>query len=127
MTPEVEAAIAEIKEAFPGSEIEVISEPQGGAYVVVQNLAIGERFIPSTTWVGFLITFQYPDADVYPHFIRGDLKRADGQSFPSGISGPTTWQNRPAMQVSRRSNHWAAGVDTAASKLAKVLSWLRTV
>ena len=127
MTPEVEAAIAEIKEAFPGSEIEVISEPQGGAYVVVQNLAIGARFIPSTTWVGFLITFQYPDADVYPHFIRGDLKRADGQSFPSGISGPTTWQNRPAMQVSRRSNHWTAGVDTAASKLAKVLSWLRTV
>ena len=127
MTPEVEAAIAEIKEAFPGSEIEVISEPQGGAYVVVQNLAIGERFIPSTTWIGFLITFQYPDADVYPHFIRGDLKRADGQSFPSGISGPTIWQNRPAMQVSRRSNHWTAGVDTAASKLAKVLSWLRTV
>ncbi len=127
MTPEIEAAIAEIKQAFPSSEIEVISEPQGGAYVVVQDLTIGERFIPSTTWIGFLITFQYPDADVYPHFIRGDLKRADGQPFPAGISGPTTWQNRPGLQVSRRSNHWTAGVDTAASKLAKVLSWLRTV
>ncbi len=127
MTPEIEAAIAEIKQAFPGSEIEVISEPQGGAYVIVQDLTIRERFIPSTTWIGFLVTFQYPDADVYPHFIRGDLKRADGQPFPAGISGPTIWQNRPALQVSRRSNHWTAGVDTAASKLAKVLSWLRTV
>src|SRR6266849_5171240 len=77
MTPEVEVAIAEIKAA---------SEPQGGAYLIVQNLAIGERYIPNTTWIGFLITFQYPDADVYPHFIRGDLKRADGQSFPAGIS-----------------------------------------
>lgn len=127
MTPEVEAAIAEIKEAFPGSKIEAISEPQGGAYVAIQNLTIGERFIPSTTWIGFLITFQYPDADVYPHFIRGDLRLADGQPLPAGITGPTTWQNRPALQVSRRSNRWTAGVDTAASKLAKVLSWLRTV
>jgi hypothetical protein len=127
MTPEIEAAIAEIKQAFPSSKIEVISEPQGGAYVVVQDLTIGERFIPSTTWIGFLITFQYPDADVYPHFVRGDLKRADGQPFPAGISGPTAWQNRPALQVSRRSNRWTAGVDTAASKLAKVLSWLGTV
>ncbi len=127
MTPEVEAAITEIKEAFPSLEIEVISESQGGAYVVVQNLSIGERFIPSATWIGFLITFQYPDADVYPHFIRGDLRRADGQSLPAGITGPTTWQNRSALQVSRRSNRWTAGVDTAASKLAKVLSWLRTV
>lgn len=127
MTPEVEAAIAEIKEAFSGSEIASISEPQGGAYVAVQNLTIGERFIPSTTWIGFLITFQYPDADVYPHFIRGDLRRADGQPLPAGITGPTTWQNRTALQVSRRSNRWTTGVDTAASKLAKVLSWLRTV
>ncbi len=127
MTPEVEVAIAEIKAAFPGSAIEVATEPQGGAYLIVQDLAIGERFIPNSTWIGFLITFQYPAADVYPHFIRGDLKRADGQSFPAGISGPMTWQNQSALQVSRRSNRWTSGVDTAASKLAKVLSWLRTV
>jgi Prokaryotic E2 family E len=127
MTPEIEAAIAEIKEAFPGSEVEVCPEPQGGVYVAVQNLTIGEQFIPSTSWIGFLITFQYPDADVYPHFVREDLRRASGQPLPVGITGPMTWQNRPALQVSRRSNRWTAGVDTAASKLAKVLSWLRTV
>ena len=127
MLPAVETAIAEIREAFPGSEITSISDPQGGAYVVVQDLSLGELFTPSTSWVGFLITFQYPDADVYPHFIRGDLKRADHTSFPAGITGPTTWQNRSALQVSRRSNRWTAGVDTAASKLAKVLQWLRSV
>jgi hypothetical protein len=127
MNPAVATALAEIREAFPGSEIEVISEPQGGAYVIVQDLSLGERFTPSTSWVGFLITFQYPDADVYPHFIRGDLKRTDHTSFPTGITGPTTWQSRSALQVSRRSNRWTAEVDTAASKLAKVLQWLRSV
>jgi hypothetical protein len=127
MIPEVESAIAEIREAFSSLEIETIPEPQGGAYVVVKDLAIGELFIPNTTWIGFLITFQYPDADVYPHFISGELKRANGQPFPAGITGPTTWQNRSALQVSRRSNRWAPGVDTAANKLAKVLTWLRTI
>src|SRR5260370_27163050 len=102
MTPEVEAAIAEIKEAFPGSEIEAISEPQGGAYVAVQNLTIGERYIPSTTWIGFLITFQYPDSDVYPHFIRVDLRRADGQPLPAGNTPTRPRQHPVALHISAR-------------------------
>lgn len=127
MTPEVAAAVAEVKQAFPDQSVEVITEAQGGAYVIVDDLPIGERFAPSTTWVGFLITFQYPDADVYPFFVRPDLKRADGAQLPGGLSGPTVWNNRSAVQVSRRSNRWMPGVDTAATKLAKVLSWLRSL
>lgn len=127
MTPEVAAAVAEVKQAFPDQSVEVIPEAQGGAYVIVDDLPIGERFAPSTTWVGFLITFQYPDADVYPFFVRPDLKRADGAQLPGGLSGPTVWNNRSAVQVSRRSNRWMPGVDTAATKLAKVLSWLRSL
>ncbi len=124
MTPDVEAAVAEIKRAFPDQRVEATPETQGGAYVVVHEHAVGERFAPSATWVGFLITFQYPDADVYPFFVRPDLQRADGSLFPAGLSGPIEWNGRMAIQVSRRSNRWTPGVDTAATKLAKVLSWL---
>ncbi len=127
MTPDVEAAVDEIKQAFPNHQVDVAAEAQGGAYVIVHDVAIGERFAPATTWIGFLITFQYPDADVYPFFVRPDLQRADGSGFPSGLSGPTVWNAMSAIQVSRRSNRWTPGVDTAATKLAKVLSWLRSL
>lgn len=125
MTPEVEAAVAEIRQSFAGHQVDVDPEEQGGAHVVVHDLFIGERFAPSQSWVGFTINFQYPRSDVYPHFIDPNIRRADGSAFGQGISGPADWQNRKGIQISRRSNHWDPSRDTAALKLAKVLEWLR--
>ena len=127
MTPAIQAAVTEVEQSFPGHRVEVMSEGQGGAYVIVYDLNVGERYAPATSWIGFLITFQYPYADVYPHFVRADLKRIDGTNLPSGFSGPIVWNGCQALQISRRSNRWTAGVDTAAMKLAKVLNWIRNV
>jgi len=128
MTPEVKQSIEEIRVAFEGHRIDVAPEPQGGAYVVVNDLKIGSRYDPQVTWFGFLITFQYPNADVYPHFIDGGVKRADGNHHGAGFSGPTTWPGRAGqvLQLSRRSNRWNPAFDNAAAKLAKVLEWVRT-
>lgn len=126
MTPEVQTAVEEIRQTFAGHRVDVEVESQGGAYVIVHDLAVGERYIPATTWFGFLITFQYPRADVYPHFIDGALRRADGKPHATGISGPTQWQNRAVLQISRKSNRWNPATDTAAAKLLKVLDWLRS-
>lgn len=126
MTPDVEQAIAEIRQAFAQHPVHVEAEPQGGAYVIVENLVIGEQYAPSISWVGFLITFQYPYSDVYPHFVDGSVRRSDGQSWGAGLAGPLTWNNRNAVQISRRSNRLNPAIDTAASKLVKVLNWLRS-
>lgn len=126
MTQEVKAAIEEIKATFPDHRVDVEDEPQGGAYVVVADLSIGKTYVPSTTWVGFLLSYQYPYADVYPHFIDGEVQRVDKQSLGGGFSNPRTWQNRLAIQVSRRSNHWNPALDTATTKLVKVLEWIGT-
>ena len=126
MNPDVIAAIEEIRAAFPEHRVEVMPEAQGGAYVIVHDLDVGTQYAPAKSWCGFLITFQYPRADVYPHFVDGNLRRKDGSSYGGGISGPVNWQSRSALQVSRRSNHWNPTVDTAAAKLSKVLEWLRT-
>jgi len=75
--------------------------------------------------VGFLISFQYPRADVYPHFIDGSVSRKDGAALGQGFSA-TTWQDRKALQISRRSNRLDPTIDTAALKLQKVLDWLRS-
>lgn len=126
MNPDVERAIAEIQQAFPANAVEIQPDPNGGAYITVQDLAIGDQYTPSKSWVGFQITFQYPHADVYPHYIDGTVRRVDGQAYGAGMQLSQSWQGRNAVMVSRRSNRWNAAVDTAATKLAKILSWVRS-
>ncbi|MDB9515018.1 hypothetical protein PN499_27840 [Kamptonema animale CS-326] len=126
MTPEVEQAIAEIKRAFDGHPVDAEPEPQGGAYIRVHNLLIGEQYVPTTSWVGFQVGFQYPYADVYPHFTDGSLRRADGRALGAGLSSGIIWQKRKVIQLSRRSNRWNPAIDTAATKLTKVLAWVRS-
>jgi hypothetical protein len=100
--------------------------PSTACYVVVHDLVVGERYTPATTWFGFLITVQYPRADVYPHLIDGALRRTAGKPHAAGISGPTQWQNRTVLQISRKSNRWNPAADTAAAKLLKGLDWVRS-
>jgi hypothetical protein len=126
MTPQVELAIAQIRTAFAGNPIYVEPESQGGAYVIVDDLSVGDRYVPTTSWFGFLITFQYPRADVYPHFVDGRLLRADGRALGAGFSGPTQWQGRTAIQISRRSNRLNPAIDTAVTKLVKVIEWVKS-
>jgi len=125
MKPEVEKAIEEIKAEFPDSTVTVREDAEGGAFVIVDPVDAGEMHDPRTTWIGFRITFQYPYADVYPHFIRADLKRVDGCAHGEGMSSQTWegWPSGQCLQLSRRSNR---GACSAAQKVQKVLAWLRS-
>ena len=126
MTPEVVQAIEEIRQTFPEHQVEAEPDADGGAHVVVHDLSLEQQYVPRTTWMGFQITFQYPRADVYPHFVDGELHRVNGQPLGEGFSGPIPWRDRSAIQVSRRSNRWNAAHDTAAAKLVKVLEWMKS-
>ena len=62
----------------------------------------------------------------HPHYIDGNLKRADGGAIVrDGIQGGQTFEGRSAFQISRRSNRLNPQSDTALSKLEKVLEWMR--
>ena len=124
MTPEVEAALEEIRRGLPDNAVAARDDGEGGAYVSVDGVAIGPPWAQTTTWVGFRIPFSYPYADVYPHFVRGDLSRADNGALGEALSA-TTFDGRSAIQISRRSNHRDPGVETALLKLLKVIDWLR--
>lgn len=124
MTPEVEAAIVELEAAFVDHTVEVMPDAQGGAYVVVQDLPLGPQYRPERAWVGFVVGFQYPATDVYPHFTDSSLARVDGVPLGEGFAQPVQWHDRMSTQISRRSNGWNPVDDTAALKLHKVLDWL---
>ena len=125
MTPEVEGAIREIAEAYPTCALETADDGQGGAFVKVKDVPISGPYTQSTTWFGFRITHTYPYADVYPHFVRHDLSRRDGKPLGDATS-VGSFQNQPAVQLSRRANRHNAATDTALLKLQKVLQWLNS-
>jgi hypothetical protein len=118
----VKIAVAELNRQFAGYAITVTPDGAGGAFVVVDGLDPGAPYLDAETWLGFQITSVYPDADVYPHFC-GRLRRTDHCAHGEGIA-ETEWQGRPALQLSRRSNHWNSTTDTAALKALKVITWL---
>lgn len=125
MKPSVEAAIEELKRQFDGHDVSAEPDGEGGVYVVVEDVESGDQYIPTLTWIGFHLSYLYPETDVYPLYVGGDLHRTDGVALGEGMS-PTTWQGRTAIQISRRSNRRDPRVDTAAVKVVKVLEWLRT-
>jgi hypothetical protein len=124
MTPQVAGAIAEIRADFPDATVGA-REDGDGVIVIVDPVDPGPPYVQRATWIGFRITFHYPYADVYPHFLRGDLTRVDGAALGEGITA-TRFEDQSSVQVSRRSNRLNPATDTAALKLTKVLHWLAT-
>ena len=124
MKPEVEQAVAELRSAFGGSAVAVCPKEDGGASVTIDPVDLGPGYVPRQTWLKFLIGFQYPYADIYPLFVLPDLVRADGKPHGEGIT-VTEFEGERALQLSRRSNHLNADIDTAALKVTKVIQWLK--
>ena len=125
ITPAVAKAIEEIRCTFEGCDAEVEPDGSGGAVVVVQGVPMGSPYVQAEVWFGFHITFQYPYADVYPHFTNPDLARSDGGTLGSGF-GTGSFQGQAAIQISRRSNRLNPETDTAALKLLKVVTWMKS-
>ncbi len=125
LKPAVDQALAELRETFAKHRIDVCEDGDGGSRVRVHDLLVGNQYSPSTSWVGFAITFQYPAADVYPHFVVGTFARTNGAPLGEGFQ-QSNWNGESVVQVSRRSNHRDLSTETAAIKLTKVLEWLRS-
>jgi hypothetical protein len=124
MTDAVKEAVEEIKLVYSDHPVTVEEEAQGGAYVTVGDLPIGSQYEHEKSSCGFLISFQYPFADIYPHYLDASVVRKDKKPHPQGFS-VTTWRDKRVLQISRRSNHRDPANDTAALKLAKVLQWVQ--
>ena len=131
MKPNVQAALEQLREGLPGHDIQVMDDGEGGAYVIVERLEIGQCFEPTVSWVGFHLTWPYPDTDVYPHFIDPSIRYVGTGGLPDGALPSAMSRGfvmpgfeRAAIQVSRRSPRWKPATDTALNKLLRVVSFL---
>ena len=124
IVPRVAKAIEEIRCTFDRCPVEADPDGSGGAVVVVRGIPLNCPYVQAEVWIGFQITFQYPCADVYPHFTNADLARSDGGGLGGGF-GTAEFRGQPAIQISRRSNRLNPETDTAALKLLKVIRWMK--
>ncbi|MDE3259793.1 MAG: hypothetical protein OYM47_18330 [Gemmatimonadota bacterium] len=124
MKQDVAIAIEELKQAFPASDVSSLEDGSGGAYVVVEPVNIGERYHPSSTWLGGHISPLYPYADIYPMFIGENVCRVDGVAFAPPVTAGAQFFGRSALQVSRRNNQTQNYPQTAVAKFLKVLHFL---
>ena len=122
----VAVAIAELQAAFPASSVRWTEDDDGGAIVTMEGVPLNtEVFVQSETWAGFRITFQYPDADVYPHHVRPDLARKDGRALAGdGLHPNNNFKGRTSLMLSRITKRHDVRGDTAVRKLMRVLAWL---
>ena len=123
MKAEIEQAVEELRRCFSDAEVVARATDDGGVTVTIDSIDLGPVYTPQQTWIKFAISFQYPYADVYPLFVRPDLVRADGQAHGEGIT-QASFEDEPALQLSRRSNGLNPKIDTAALKVTKVIQWL---
>ncbi len=134
----VERTVNKLNVLFGPSDVHVIPDGSGGAYVAVLNVPLEDQYLQPTTWFGFQIVHSCPYADTYPHYIRPDLQLKDGAAPGPPVSGPVVWDGlgaglnkivgaENALQISRKSNHRADDdVETPVEKLIKVAAWLNT-
>lgn len=121
----VDAALAGIRSTFSDAELTVESDGGGGAFVMLDRVDLGERYVPASSWYGFHLSPLLPDADVYPLYLDGTIARADGQPHHNPAIQSVAWRDRQALQLSRRSTRRNAAIDTPALKALNVLHWFR--
>lgn len=123
LAPDGAAAIDEIRLAFPAATVEAKEDGKGGALVIVDPVPLGPPYVQAETWVGFQITHLYPQADIYPHHVRGDLARIDGKALGSATS-ESSFDGRPSVQLSRASKRRDPAIVSALLKLERIIAWL---
>lgn len=125
VTPAVADAVGGVRCAFPDHAVYAWPDGQRGAFVVIEGLELGQRWATDTTWLGFVVSYLHPEADCYPHHVRGDLRRADGQGLIAPFHPVRQFAGHPAVMVSRSSLHRDPRIDTPALKALSVLDFVR--
>lgn len=126
LTPAVAAALSEIKARFGEDRIVAWPDNSGGAWVVIERVEIGTFWSPTTSWLGFLISYLHPDSDCYPHFIGSNVSRADRQPLRPPFHPGNSFDGISATMISRSSPRRRKDSETPADKADKVLEFLRT-
>lgn len=124
----VDDALRQIQSCYANLTINTFADGQGGAWVEIVDMPLGDPYGQAETFLVFLLPFTLPGSDIYPMFVRADLSRLDGRPLGEGfavteLAWPGDASPRPVVQVSRKTRGSFAA-QTATQKVAKVVHWV---
>jgi hypothetical protein len=124
VTEDVAAAVVDVRRAFGEYLVHAWPDGSQGAYVVIDELNLGSFWKPATSWLGFIISYLHPDADCYPHHIRGDVLRADEKPLTAPFNANNNFAGITSVMISRSSPRRRKDADTPALKAVRLLEFL---
>lgn len=127
----VREACQSLRVAYSNVQMSTYPDGQGGLWVEFAEIPLGTTYVQDGTFMVFCLPFNLPGADIYPMFMRPDLRRVDGAALGQGFAATQlSWSGeptpRPVTQLSRITRGGVFTSQTAAQKVAKVLHWLET-
>lgn len=125
VTAAVAVAVDGVRRAFSDTTVHAWPDAKGGAFVVIDTAELSPALAPSSSWLGFLISYLHPETDCYPHYVRPDLHRVDGRALQAPFHNGQTFDGLQAVMVSRRSPGRDPRLDTPARKTLSVLQFIR--
>jgi hypothetical protein len=126
LQPAVAQAIREVLAQFEPTDVKWEADGQGGARIAFGPVQLSDSYEQQDTWIGAHVPPLVPYCDIYPVFLRGDLRRKDGKALTAPLTQNHTFMSQAATQVSRRSNRRDATRETVSMKLLKVLHWVNS-
>jgi hypothetical protein len=119
----VSVGLQQLEEVFTGR---VRHEPdgEGGAFVVVEEIELGEHWSARTAELAFHLAYNYPASSIYPYYLQPDIVPAGG-AFPQALQR-VEWRGSPMIQVSLRQENWDPRRDNAVGAVMQTQDWLRS-
>lgn len=123
LAADVGEGVRQLEEAFP-DRISYEADGQGGAYVTVAGIQLGDGWNRPVAQLAFHLPYNYPAAAPYPFYLPAEAE--PNGSWPPALQR-VQWRNGQVVQVSLRHNSWDPARDTAVGSVFQVRDWLRTL
>lgn len=119
--PDIEVALAELVDAFPG-RVSHAGDGQGGVHVTVSDVALGPGWQPQRAALTFNLAYNYPFTPVYPYYLPEGTQPPG--TWPQAIQN-VVWNGASVVQVSLRVTAWDPSRDTALGCVYETQRWLQ--
>jgi hypothetical protein len=129
MTDEQADALADVKATFREYQVDHDETPDGGLWVILRQVAIGDGWNRSVIDLAVKLQLTYPTTPPYPFYCEPGLVRTNGHVFsPTSSTSVDIGDGVQRTQISLRittQERFDTVNESLAGRYAAVIDWLR--
>lgn len=129
MTDEQRQALGDVKQTFAEHRVDQLEAADGGLWVIVHEVAIGEGWNRELIDLAVKLQVTYPTTPPYPFYCEPGLVRVNGQVFSPTQTTSVEVDGVMHTQISLRigsQENFDTENETLGSRFVAVIAWLRS-